>query len=295
MFSEYFSLLFSSLDGLNSKRVALKTNSPYYERIFETFSFPDEAEGKTDICGFNDGISVKNISFSYIEGHPVLKNMSFEIKKGDHIAVVGKTGCGKTTLAKLLVGLYKTDSGEISFDGVDIEQIGKKSLYNLIGMVMQDNYLFNMSIRDNLLLANEDASEVDLVEACKKANIYDYIMSLPDGFDTEIGERGVKLSGGQKQRISIAAALLKNPKILILDEATSSLDKLSEGAINDAINNISEEVTVIAITHKPATALKAEKVVVIEDGEITAIGTHNELLNKNKFYNSLMEASNNEK
>lgn len=294
MFSEYFALLFSALDGLNSKKVALKTNSPYYERIFEAFTFPEEGEEKTDISELTDGIKVQNINFSYIPQQPVLKNLNLEIKKGDYIAIVGKTGCGKTTLVKLLMGLYQTNAGKILYDGIDIEQISKFSLYNLIGMVMQDNFLFDMSIRENLLLANENASDDDLIQACKKANIYDFIMSLPNNFDTEIGERGVKLSGGQKQRISIAAALLRNPKILIFDEATSSLDKLSEDIINDAINDISKDITVIVITHKPATALRAKKVVVMEEGEITAIGTHKELWNKNKFYTALAEVSNNE-
>lgn len=294
MFSEYFALLFSALDGLNSKRVALRTNSPYYERIFETFSFPEETKEKTEICNLNDRILVQNMNFSYVKGQPVLKNLNLEIKKGDYIAIVGKTGCGKTTLVKLLMGLYQVNSGKIIYDGIDIEQINKNSLYNLIGMVMQDNFLFNMSIRENLLLANENASEDDLVRACKKANIYNFIMSLPNDFDTEIGERGVKLSGGQKQRISIAAALLKNPKILIFDEATSSLDKPSEDVINNAINDISEEITVVVITHKPATALRAKKIVVIEDGEITAVGTPDELWNKNKFYTALAEVSSNE-
>lgn len=293
MFSEYFAMLFSALDGLNSKRVALKTNSPYYERIFETFSFPEEVTEKTDVCNLNDGISIHDLSFSYVPGQPVLKNINLDIKKGDYIAIVGKTGCGKTTFVKLLMGLYQANKGEIIYDGMVIEQISKKSLYNLIGMVMQDNFLFNMSIRENLLLANENASEDDLVQACKKANIYDFIMSLPKGFDTEIGERGVKLSGGQKQRISIAAALLRKPEILIFDEATSSLDKPSEDVINDAINDISKDITVIVITHKPATVLRAKKVVVIEDGEITDIGTHDELWNKNKFYTTLAEASSN--
>lgn len=294
MFSEYFAILFSALDGLNSKRIALKTNSPYYERVFETFTFPEEAADETSVCNLSDGICIQDLSFSYISGQPVLKNLNLEIKKGDYIAIVGKTGCGKTTLVKLLMGLYHANKGKIIFDGTNIEKISKKSLYGLIGIVMQDNFLFNISIRENLLLANENASADELVQVCKKANIYDFIMSLPDGFDTEIGERGVKLSGGQKQRISIAAALLRNPQVLIFDEATSSLDKLSEDVINDAINNISKDVTVIVITHKPATVLRAKKVVVIEDGAITDIGTHEELWNRNEFYTTLAEASSNE-
>lgn len=293
MFSEYFAMLFSALDGLNSKRVALKTNSPYYERIFETFSFPEEATEKIDICNLNDGIGVHDLSFSYITGQPVLKNLNLDIKKGDYIAIVGKTGCGKSTLVKILINLYNADSGEITYDGININQISNKSLFDLIGVVMQDNFLFNMSIRENLLLANESATEAELVVACKKANIYDFVVSLPNGFDTVIGERGVELSGGQKQRISIAAALLRKPRVLIFDEATSSLDKPSEDVINDAINKISKDITVIVITHKPATALRAKKVVVMENGGISAVGTHEQLMNKNKFYTSLVEASNN--
>lgn len=294
MFSEYFAMLFSALDGLNSKRIALNTNSPYYERIFETFTFPEESTDKLQISDLSNGIIIRSLNFSYMDEHPVLTNVNLEIKKGDYIAIVGKTGCGKTTLVKLIMGLYPADKGQILIDGVCIEQIRKSSLYDLIGMVMQDNFLFNMSIRENLLLANESATESELVAACKKANIYDFVVSLPNGFDTEIGERGVKLSGGQKQRISIAAALLRKPRALIFDEATSSLDKPSEDVINDAINEISKDITVIVITHKPTTALRAKKVVVMENGKISAVGTHEQLMNKNKFYTTLAEASNNE-
>lgn len=294
MFSEYFAMLFSALDGLNSKRVALNTNYPYYERIFETFTFPEESTDKLQVSDLNSGISIHGLNFSYMAEQPVLTNVSLEIKKGDYIAIVGKTGCGKTTLVKLLMGFYPADKGQILIDGVCIEKIRKSNLYDLIGMVMQDNFLFNMSIRENLLLANESATESELVAACQKANIYDFIVSLPNGFDTEIGERGVKLSGGQKQRISIAAALLRKPRVLIFDEATSSLDKPSEDVINDAINEISKDITVIVITHKPATALRAKKVVVMENGKISAVGTHEQLMNKNKFYTTLAEASNNE-
>ena len=294
MFSEYFAMLFTALDGLNTKRVALKTNAPYYERIFETFSFPEERADEMPLGDLTGGICVQNLSFSYIAEQPVLKNLNLEIKKGDYIAIVGKTGCGKTTLVKLLMGLYQADKGQILYDGIPVEQISKKSLYNLIGMVMQDNFLFNMSIRENLLMANENATESEMIEASKKANIYNFIMSLPKGFETEIGERGVKLSGGQRQKISIAAALLKHPKIIIFDEATSSLDKPSEDVINDAINEIAKDMTVIVITHKPATALRAKKVVVMENGRITAVGTHEQLLNKNKYYTKLVEAVSNE-
>lgn len=294
MFSEYFSMLFSALDNVNSKHIALRTNEPYYKRIFETFDFPEETNiGKSEFS-FNNDITVKNMSFGYIPGKTVLNNINLQINKGDYIAIVGKTGCGKTTLIKILMGLYKIDTGFVQIDGVDADSITKESMYQKIGVVMQDNFLFNMSIRDNLLLTNPKATYDEITEACKKANIYDFIKNLPKGFDTEIGERGVKLSGGQKQRISIAAALLKYPEIIIFDEATSSLDKSSEDIINEAINEISKEVTVIVITHKPATVLRARKVIVMEEGRIAALGTHDELINENMYYKRLVEAAKND-
>lgn len=294
MFSEYFATLFSSLDSVNAKRVALKVNEPYYKRIFETLDFPTEFDGGIEMDEFKNSIKFENVSFGYKSDKPVLKNVSLEIKKGDYLAIVGKTGCGKTTLIKTLLGLYPVEKGLISIDGINIDRINKRCIYENVGIVMQDNYLFDMSIKDNLLIACPQASESDIILACKRANIYDFISKLPNGLDTEIGERGVRLSGGQKQRLSIAAALLKNPEIIIFDEATSSLDKISENIINDAINTLSKTMTVIVITHKPATALRANRVVVMENGTITAVGTHNELSSKNGFYKTLVGEYENE-
>ena len=294
MFSEYFSMLFSSLESLNAKRIALKINEPYYERVFDTFSFPEESKDTIDLNALKIGIRLNNVCFSYSEKAPVLKEINLEINKGDYVAIVGKTGCGKTTLAKLLLGLYETQSGDILVDNINIKNVRREDLSNLLGVVMQDNYLFNTSIRENLLIANESATEQEMIEACKKANIYDFILEQPKGFDTFIGERGVKLSGGQKQRISIAAALLRKPQVLIFDEATSALDRQSEDIINDAINRISEDVTVIVIAHKPETVLRAKKVVVMEEGRIVAQGTHEEIINNNEFYKNIMEETYNE-
>lgn len=294
MFSEYFSMLFSSLESLNAKRIALKTNEPYYERVFDTFSFPEESKEPIELKALKYGICLTNVCFSYSEKAPVLKEINLEINKGDYVAIVGKTGCGKTTLAKLLLGLYEAQSGDILLDDINIRDISRADLSNLLGVVMQDNYLFNTSIRENLVIANESATEQEMIEACKEANIYDFIMEQPNGFDTVIGERGVKLSGGQKQRISIAAALLRKPQVLIFDEATSALDRQSENIINDAINRISEDVTVIVIAHKPETVLRAKKVVVMEEGRIVAQGTHEELINNNEFYKNIMEDTYNE-
>ena len=284
MFTEYFAMLFGSLDAVNSKNVALRVNTPYYRRIFETLSFPEENDETKKSVELSGGISAKNLMFGYRDGQTVLQNVDFNVERGGYIAVVGKTGCGKTTLAKLLLGLYEPLSGQICFDGIPIEEIRQESLYSQIGVVMQDSFLFDMTIRENLCLTKADASELDLETACKRANILDFIRNLPDGFDTVIGERGVKLSGGQKQRLCIARALLKQPKIILFDEATSALDRESEETINHAINEIAKDMTVMVIAHKPATVLRASRVAVMEDGRIVDIGSHDELITRNVFY-----------
>ncbi len=290
MFTEYFALLFSSLDSVNSKRAALKANTPYYKRIFETLTFPEENEEDKEIVSNLQDIIVNNLSFSYREGCETLNNINLTVQKGEYVAIIGKTGCGKTTLAKLLLGLYQPDDGIICFDKHNLSAINKQTLYSQIGIVMQDGFLFNMSIRENLLLSNQEATEEDLIAVCKRANIYDFVTGLENGFDTVIGERGVKLSGGQKQRLAIASVLLKKPKLLIFDEATSSLDKQSEDIINDSIRELAKDITVIVISHKPAAVLRAQKIVVMDKGKITAVGTHDELLRSNPFYKKLAEA-----
>ncbi len=267
MFSEYFAAMFSAIDSLHAKRIAMLTNAPYYERVYETLSFPQEENDLSNIA-FLSGITTENVCFSYSEESDILKRISLNIEKGNYVAFSGKTGCGKSTLIKLILGLYSPQKGRIMLDDKEISRIKKNDLLKKFGVVMQDNYLFNMTIRENLVLGALDSTEIEMEEACKKANIYDFIMSLPEGFDTEIGERGVRLSGGQRQRISIAAALLRNPEILIFDEATSSLDNVSERIINRSITKLSEEITIIVVTHKPNSSLQANRVFVIENGEI---------------------------
>lgn len=291
MFSKYYAQFFSSIESVNNKGIDLKINSPYYERIFDTLDFPEE-KNNLSIVELSDKIELKNVSFSYYKQQKhVLKNISFKINYGDYVAIVGQTGCGKSTLIKLILGLYKEYTGEIFIDGVERRSVSDSDFFKKVGVVMQDNYLFNMTIRENLLMYNENAKDEDIYDACKKASIFDFVTSLPDGFDTLIGERGVKLSGGQKQRLSIAAALLKKPRLIIFDEATSSLDKESEKIINDSINEISKYVTVIAITHRPSTALNAKKIIVIKDGEVSALGDHKHLLESNDYYKKMMEAA----
>lgn len=290
MYAEYFSMLFSALDSVNSKRAALKINAPYYQRIFETLSFPEEEDESRIEVNISGRVAIRDLCFGYQEGKEVLHHVDLTVDPGDYIAVIGKTGCGKTTLAKLLLGLYTPQEGEITFDGINLQDICRENFYEQIGVVMQDSYLFNISIRENLLLYKENATEEELSSACRKANIHDFIAGLPEGYDSIIGERGVKLSGGQKQRLAIAGALLKSPKLIIFDEATSSLDRESEEIIHHSINEISKDTTVIVITHKPAAVLRARKIVAMEDGIITAAGSHEELMQNNTLYQKLVEA-----
>lgn len=180
-------------------------------------------------------VEAKNVGYGYQQEEPVLRNVSLQIEAGGYTALVGHSGCGKTTLAKLLLLLYRPDSGSIRYDGQEASMFRRHSLYRQIGMVMQDSYLFDMSIRENLLIAKEDATEEELLNACEKANIREFVVGLPQGLDTEIGERGVRLSGGQRQRLTIAGRFCGSPRLLVFDEATSSLDKMSEDRVNESV------------------------------------------------------------
>lgn len=288
MFGEYFSMLFSSLDSINAKNVALRVNAPYYTRIFETLTMKAESEEDKMDTSVEGNMDISHVSFGYTEGRKILRDISLSVEKGDYMAIVGHSGCGKTTLAKLLLGVYPPDEGLIFLNGNSIADISKKSLYARIGVVMQDSYLFDMSIRDNLRLARENAADDELLLACRRADIADFVLSLPAGLDTLIGEGGVKLSGGQKQRLVIAQALLKEPAILIFDEATNSLDQESENIIHQSINALACDTTVLVVSHKPATILRARRVAVMREGQIVAVGTHEELFRGEPYYRQLM-------
>lgn len=268
MFAEYFALLFSALDSVNTKRAGLRQNMPYYRRVFDTLSFPKEEPRPALSEEKLGGLSVSGLSFGYREGQEVLRDISFTVRSGDYTAIIGKTGCGKTTLIKLLLGLYEPAKGEISYGPCALRQANRRSLYHKIGVVMQDHYLFDASIRENLLLYKRDATEDELIEACKKACLSPFIRAQEQGLDTMIGERGVRLSGGQKKRLAIAAALLKQPSLLLLDEASGPLDRETEEIIDRSIRNYGEETTVIVVSHKPSAILRAEQVFLIENGSI---------------------------
>ena len=247
----------------------------------------EEKENAIDDVELEGNIKFDNVSFSYQTTENVLNNVSFNINKGETIALVGESGGGKTTICHLIPNFYKVNEGTISIDGININDLSFKALRKSIGIVQQDVFLFNGSIKENILYGNLSATDEDVIEAAKKANIYDYIMKLPDGFDTQIGERGVKLSGGQKQRLSIARVFLKNPPILILDEATSALDNTTEILIQEALNELAKGRTTIVVAHRLSTIKNATRIMVVNEGKIIESGTHEELLETNGVYATL--------
>lgn len=232
-------------------------------------------------------IEFKNVSFNYRSSDQVLNNISFKINKGEKIALVGESGGGKTTICHLIPNFYQVSEGEVLVDNININNISFKALRRAIGIVQQDVFLFNGTIKENILYGKLDATDEEVIEASKRANIYDYIMSLPNGFDSEIGERGVRLSGGQKQRISIARVFLKNPSILILDEATSALDNTTEIMIQNALNELAKGRTTLIVAHRLSTIKNADRILVINHGEIVESGSHKELLDSEGIYSKL--------
>ncbi|MGO4994828.1 ABC transporter ATP-binding protein [Jeotgalibaca porci] len=258
-----------------------------FTRIFDYLDMPVEIENKpnatlpTDITG---DLRFNNVTFHYTEQSPILKGINFQVNEGETLAIVGPSGAGKSTIFNLIPRLYDVTGGEIKMGGHDIRDLDLHFLRQNIGMVTQETYLFNASIRDNLLYAKSDATEEELIQACKEANIHTFISNLPDGYDTEVGNRGIKLSGGEKQRLSIARVFLKDPKILILDEATSSLDSLSEGLIQEALSSLLKNKTSLVIAHRLSTIMSADKILVLEDGKEVERGTHQQLLQNDGMY-----------
>ncbi len=261
-----------------------------FERIFDYFDMEPVIVNKpealpADISGKN--IEFEDVSFAYQKDKPALRKISFTAESGTMTALVGPSGAGKTTITNLLPRLYERSSGRIRIGGTDIKDMTLESLRSQIGLVTQDSYLFNGTIRENLMYANDEASEEEMREACKAAYIHDFIMELPDGYDTVVGNRGMKLSGGEKQRISIARVLLKDPAIIILDEATSSLDTVSEYYIQKAMSVLLQNKTSIVIAHRLSTIMAADQILVVQDGTIVEKGRHEELLQQDGVYKDL--------
>lgn len=260
-----------------------------FERFLEVIDAEPEydSENAIELSHVQGEITLDHVKFSYDEGKGIIKDLTLTIKKGEKVALVGPSGGGKTTLCHLIPRFYEIESGKIRIDGTDISSVTMESLRRHIGIVQQDVFLFNGTIRENILYGRLDASEEEMIVAAKRANIHDYVMTLEKGYDTEIGERGVRLSGGQKQRLSIARFFLKDPAILILDEATSALDNTTEIYIQESLDELCRDRTTLVVAHRLSTVRNASLIVVIADGEIKEQGTHEQLMAKPTMYREL--------
>ena len=284
--------LYRPVQSLLNISVDFTRSLALFTRIFDYFDKEITITSKPDAVKpelTNKDIKFDHVAFSYEEDHPLLTDIDFTVPGGKMYAIVGPSGSGKSTVVNLIPRLYDVQGGSVTINGTDVRDIDLTYLRENIGVVTQDTYLFNGTIRENLLYAKEDATQEEIENACRIASIHEFISNQPDGYDTMVGNRGLKLSGGEKQRISIARVILKNPNILILDEATSALDSISENAIQDALEQLMQNRTSIVIAHRLSTILKAESILVVKDGVITEQGNHEELLAKNGIYRDLYE------
>ncbi len=286
------SRLYRPVDQLFGIQVDIVRSMALFERIFEYYDLPVTIKSPKNplVPSKKEGeVEFKNVHFRYTDEKQTLNGISFKLPIGKTIAVVGASGAGKSTIASLIPRLYDVTEGEILFDGVNVKDIDLEYLRKNIGVVTQESYLFNSTVRENLLFAKPDATDDEIISACRDANIHDFIMTLPNGYDTLVGNRGFKLSGGEKQRISIARAILKNPVMLILDEATSSLDSISEFAIQSALEPLLKNRTSLVIAHRLSTVMAADEIIVLKDGVIAERGTHKQLLETSTVYKHLYE------
>ena len=277
--------------NLSKSFYSIKKGNAAAERVFEIIEYDKYSNDRTrniEIEEFKDKISFQDLEFSYGESK-ILDGITFTIKKGESVALVGSSGSGKSTIANLLNGFFSADSGSLLIDGINISDIKRESLYKNISIVTQESILFNDNIFNNIKIGNLDSEKEDIISAAKEANAHEFIEEQINGYETVIGDYGNKLSGGQKQRLTIARAMLKSPSILILDEATSSLDSKSEKKIQDAINKLMQGKTSLIIAHKFSTIKKCDKIILIDKGRIIAQGTHEELINSNSSYKNMNE------
>jgi ATP-binding cassette subfamily B protein/subfamily B ATP-binding cassette protein MsbA len=290
VFMVYYETLFASVSAINDLDISLATQKPCIDRVLEILKRDDISSRSKKLYDFNDALTIKNVSFAYKDNVHVLHNIELSIKHGERIAIVGKSGSGKTTLARLMTNLYEPIVGLITVDDISLSDLEKQSLHRIIGYVAQEPYLFNLTIRDNLLMANNRADEERLNEACQLAQIYEFICSLPCKYDTVIGERGIKLSGGQKQRLAIARALLADTPFLIFDEATSALDYESEDLVQKALDVYSHGRTVVTIAHRFSAVKTCNRIIVLEDGYIVGDGSNDLLMKSCVAYRKLFIA-----
>lgn len=284
--------MYQPINSLMNIQVDLIRSMALFTRIFEYYDMPVDIKNAPDAVippYITGNLRFEDVSFYYDEKVPILKGINFTLEEGRSIAIVGPSGAGKSTIINLIPRLYDVTGGRILLDGIDIRKLDLNFLRRNIGIVTQDTYLFNGTIRENLLYARFDATDEELIEACKKANIHDFIMAQPDGYDTVVGNRGLKLSGGEKQRISIARVILKDPAIMIFDEATSSLDSISESLIQDAIEPLIKGRTSIIIAHRLSTIMAVDEILVISDGRVVEQGTHHDLVARGGVYTELYE------
>jgi len=289
----YLSLFYAPISSLASWLENLQQSLAGAERValvLDTPSVIQNKDGAQPLENVNGEISFRNVSFHYSNQVPVLKNISFTCKPGMMVALVGPTGVGKTTITQLISRFYDPVQGEILIDGHNLKDVTLESLRSNISPVLQDTFLFHGTVAENIGYANPDATREEIIAAAKAANIHEDILNMPETYETQVGERGLRLSGGQKQRIAIARAILRKSPIIILDEATASVDVQTEKQIQNAINNLTGKRTIIAIAHRLSTIKNADLILVIHEGEIKEYGSHNELVEKDGLYARMLRA-----
>ena len=292
-FYAYCAMLYQPVSTLNSINHLLATGKASGERVFEILDHPVDISNAANPVPFPDGLvgtSYENVSFHYPDRSEVLDDFNLELPPGKVTAIVGHTGAGKSTIANLLLRYYDVTTGSVSINGHNVKDIDLDSLRQQIGFVAQDPFLFDGTVAQNLRLAKEDATDEDIITALDAACSWDFVKNLPDGMDTMIGERGIRLSMGEKQRLTIARVILKNPPLVILDEATSSVDTLTEARIQTAIDNLVRRRTTLVIAHRLSTVSRADQIVVLDQGRILEVGSHQELITHNGHYADLWKA-----